>query len=127
MNCYCSCHFHGVLPSQYYIETADTGTIGIRMAKCKSTRMDNHTSHAVAGIFVEHRWSLVVRHEYSQRGAEVSLPRGTGSSCRSGFRHLSPRHRELHSESYQFHNTAIFAQFITVSFFVTKNKKKTDP
>lgn len=100
---------------QYYIATADTGTVGISLAEHKSTWMDKYTSHTIVGVSAKHRRFFMVCHEYSQGSIEVSLPRRTGSSCRSGLRNLPSRHRELHSGPHKSHNTTIFAQFIAVS------------
>ena len=72
--------------SQYYIATTNTGTVGIRLAKHKSTWVDKHTSHAIVGVPAKHRRLFMVRHEYSQGSTEVSLSRRTGSSRGSGLR-----------------------------------------
>jgi len=113
------CHFHGVfLHLQYYLAATNIGTVGIRLAKYKSTWVDKHTSYAIVGVSFKYRRFFMVRYKYSQRSAEVPLSRRIGSSCRSGFRNLPSRYRELHSGFDKSHNTTISAQLVPVSHII---------
>lgn len=106
---------------QYYIATTNIGTVGIRLAEYKSTWVDKHTSHAIVGVSVKYWRFFMVRYKYSQRSVEVPLSRRIGSSCRSGFRNLPSRYRELHSGFDKSHNTTISAQLVPVSHIASRS------
>lgn len=100
---------------QHYIAPADTRTIGVRLAKHKSTRMDKHTSYAIARISVKHWRFFMVRYEYSQGSIEISLSGRIRSSCGFSFCYLPSRYRELHFRPYKSHNTTVPVQLLAVS------------